>query len=48
MAEAILEVHDLVKHYPLTRGILFRKRIGAVKAVDGVDFHLGRGETLGE
>ncbi|MCX5092679.1 dipeptide ABC transporter ATP-binding protein [Streptomyces sp. NBC_00365] len=47
MAEAILEVHDLVKHYPLTRGILFRKRIGAVKAVDGVDFHLGRGETLG-
>ncbi|WP_217214785.1 ABC transporter ATP-binding protein [Streptomyces sp. AC550_RSS872] len=47
MAEAILEVSGLVKHYPLTRGILFRKQIGAVKAVDGVDFTLHRGETLG-
>ncbi|MGW7386723.1 ABC transporter ATP-binding protein [Streptomyces sp. NPDC054794] len=47
MAEPILEVSGLVKHYPLTRGIVFKKRIGAVKAVDGVDFTLGRGETLG-
>ncbi|MFF7166114.1 ABC transporter ATP-binding protein [Streptomyces sp. NPDC008086] len=47
MAEAILEVSGLVKHYPLTRGILFRKQIGAVRAVDGVDFTLRRGETLG-
>ncbi|MFE9609044.1 ABC transporter ATP-binding protein [Streptomyces sp. NPDC006012] len=47
MAEPILEVSGLVKHYPLTRGILFRKQIGAVKAVDGVDFALARGETLG-
>ncbi|MFE5891431.1 ABC transporter ATP-binding protein [Streptomyces sp. NPDC056462] len=47
MAEAILEVSGLVKHYPLTRGILFRKQVGAVKAVDGVDFTLHRGETLG-
>ncbi|WP_251094802.1 dipeptide ABC transporter ATP-binding protein [Streptomyces sp. Caat 7-52] len=45
--EPILEVGGLVKHYPLTRGILFKKQIGAVKAVDGVDFTLGRGETLG-
>ncbi|MDQ0992871.1 ABC-type oligopeptide transport system ATPase subunit [Streptomyces sp. V3I7] len=45
--EPILEVSGLVKHYPLTRGVLFRKQIGAVKAVDGVDFSLGRGETLG-
>ncbi|MEU8029529.1 dipeptide ABC transporter ATP-binding protein [Streptomyces sp. NPDC049099] len=45
--EPILEVTGLVKHYPLTRGILFRKQIGAVKAVDGVDFTLGKGETLG-
>ncbi|MGW7259999.1 ABC transporter ATP-binding protein [Streptomyces sp. NPDC054834] len=45
--EPVLEVSGLVKHYPLTRGILFRKQIGAVKAVDGVDFRLGRGETLG-
>ncbi|MEU1296473.1 dipeptide ABC transporter ATP-binding protein [Streptomyces sp. NPDC005840] len=47
MAEPILEVRGLVKHYPLTRGILFKKQVGAVKAVDGVDFTLGRGETLG-
>ncbi|MFE9883978.1 ABC transporter ATP-binding protein [Streptomyces scopuliridis] len=47
MAEPILEVRDLVKHYPLTRGILFKKRIGAVQAVDGVSFALAPGETLG-
>ncbi|WP_371577120.1 ABC transporter ATP-binding protein [Streptomyces sp. NBC_01314] len=46
-AEPILEVSGLVKHYPLTQGILFKKQVGAVKAVDGVDFALGRGETLG-
>ncbi|MFG2556647.1 ABC transporter ATP-binding protein [Streptomyces sp. NPDC048581] len=46
-AEAILEVSGLVKHYPLTRGVLFRKEVGSVKAVDGVDFTLHRGETLG-
>ncbi|MFF2573291.1 ABC transporter ATP-binding protein [Streptomyces sp. NPDC058084] len=47
MAEAILQVRDLVKHYPLTQGILFKKHVGAVKAVDGVDFDLKAGETLG-
>ncbi|MFE0449890.1 ABC transporter ATP-binding protein [Streptomyces sp. NPDC058914] len=46
-AEPILEVSGLVKHYPLTRGVLFRKQVGAVRAVDGVDLTLGRGETLG-
>ncbi|MCX3061010.1 ABC transporter ATP-binding protein [Streptomyces beihaiensis] len=45
--EPILEVSGLVKHYPLTQGILFKKQIGAVKAVDGVDFTLRQGETLG-
>jgi oligopeptide transport system ATP-binding protein len=47
MAEAILEVRDLVKHYPLAQGILFKKQVGAVKAVDGVSFDLAPGETLG-
>ncbi|GGZ42369.1 ABC transporter ATP-binding protein [Streptomyces inusitatus] len=47
MSEPILEMRGLVKHYPLTRGILFKKQIGAVKAVDGVDLDLLPGETLG-
>ncbi|MEE1784053.1 ATP-binding cassette domain-containing protein, partial [Streptomyces sp. SP17BM10] len=47
MAEPILEVKDLVKHYPLTQGILFKKQVGAVKAVDGISFDLMKGETLG-
>ncbi|MER7493215.1 dipeptide ABC transporter ATP-binding protein [Streptomyces pharetrae] len=47
MAEPILEARGLVKHYPLMRGVLFKKQVGAVKAVDGVDFALDRGETLG-
>ncbi|MQS13855.1 dipeptide ABC transporter ATP-binding protein [Streptomyces kaniharaensis] len=47
MAEPILEVRDLVKHYPLTQGILFKRQVGAVKAVDGISFDLMKGETLG-
>ncbi|QKW21398.1 dipeptide ABC transporter ATP-binding protein [Kitasatospora sp. NA04385] len=47
MAEPILEVRDLVKHYPLTQGVLFKKQVGAVKAVDGISFTLRKGETLG-
>ncbi|MER6396630.1 dipeptide ABC transporter ATP-binding protein [Kitasatospora sp. NPDC001603] len=45
--EPILEVRDLVKHFPLTRGVVFKKQVGAVKAVDGVSFDLMQGETLG-
>jgi oligopeptide transport system ATP-binding protein len=46
-AEPILEVGDLVKHFPLTQGIVFKHQVGQVKAVDGVSFELGKGETLG-
>ncbi|MFD9207973.1 ABC transporter ATP-binding protein [Streptomyces sioyaensis] len=45
--EPVLEVRDLVKHFPLTRGVLVKKQVGAVQAVDGVSFDLHRGETLG-
>ena len=45
--DVILEVRDLVKHFPLTQGILFKKQVGAVRAVDGVSFDLHEGETLG-
>ncbi len=47
LGESILQVDNLVKHFPITRGILFKKKVGAVKAVDGVSFELHKGETLG-
>ena len=46
-AEPILEVRDLVKHFPVRVGVLFKHTIGQVRAVDGVSFELRRGETLG-
>jgi oligopeptide transport system ATP-binding protein len=45
--DAILQARDVMKHFPITEGIVFKKQIGAVKAVDGVTFDLMRGETLG-
>jgi oligopeptide transport system ATP-binding protein len=45
--EVVLETRGLVKHFPITRGIVFQKKVGAVRAVDGVDLQLRRGETLG-
>ncbi|WP_101525557.1 dipeptide ABC transporter ATP-binding protein [Nocardioides houyundeii] len=47
MSEIVLETHDLVKHFPLTQGIMFKRQVGAVQAVDGVNIELRRGETLG-
>jgi peptide/nickel transport system ATP-binding protein/oligopeptide transport system ATP-binding protein len=45
--DQLLAVRDLVKHFPITRGIIIQRKIGAVKAVDGVSFQIRRGETLG-
>jgi oligopeptide/dipeptide ABC transporter ATP-binding protein len=42
----VLEVSDLVKHYPVRAGV-FRRAVATVHAVDGVSFALGKGETLG-
>jgi ABC-type oligopeptide transport system ATPase subunit len=46
-ASPLVEVKDLVKHFPITQGIVFQRQIGAVKAVDGVSFEILKGETLG-
>jgi len=45
--DIVLEVTDLVKHFPLQRGVVFKRTVGQVRAVDGVSFRLRRGETLG-
>jgi oligopeptide transport system ATP-binding protein len=44
---ALLEVRDLVKHFPIKSGILVDRQVGAVQAVDGVSFSVAPGETLG-
>ena len=46
-AAPLVRVRDLVKHFPITRGIIIQRRIGAVQAVDGVSLEIQRGETLG-
>jgi peptide/nickel transport system ATP-binding protein len=43
----VLKVTDLTKTYPLTKGVVFRRRVGEVRAVDGVSFTLEQGRTLG-
>jgi len=46
VSEILLDVRGLEKHFPITKG-LFRRTVGLVKAVDGVDFQVRKGETLG-
>jgi len=43
----LLRVRDLVVHFPITKGVLFKRSVGTVQAVEGVSFDLHRGETLG-
>jgi oligopeptide transport system ATP-binding protein len=43
----LLDVQGLKMHFPITRGIIFQRQVGAIKAVDGLDFTMYGGETLG-
>ncbi len=44
--EVLVSVKDLKKHFPIMKGV-FRRQVGAVRAVDGVSFNIYKGETLG-
>lgn len=45
--EKLIEVKNIRKHFPIKKGLVFHKQVGAVKAVDGVSFSIDEGETLG-
>ncbi len=45
--EILLEVRNLRKYYPVTKGFIFQRQVGAVKAVDDISFFIRKGETLG-
>ena len=47
MADPLLRVDNLKVHFPVMRGVLWKKQVGTVHAVDGVSFTVARGETLG-
>ncbi len=45
--EILVRVTNLKKHFPIKRGIIIERTVGAVQAVDGVSYHIYQGETLG-
>ena len=47
MLENLVEATGLVKHFPISAGVFLRRQTGAIRAVDGVDLNIRRGETLG-
>jgi oligopeptide transport system ATP-binding protein len=46
-SEDLVQVRNLVMHFPVTKGIILQRKVGAVKAVDDVSFTIKKGETLG-
>jgi len=47
LGDVLLTVKDLKKHFPITEGILVKRAVAHVKAVDGISFEVRKGETLG-
>ncbi len=47
MTENLLEINDLKMYFPISKGVVFQKKVADVKAVDGVSFNIKKGETLG-
>lgn len=47
MVEVLLEAKELTKYFPVVKGLIFSKLIGLVKAVDAIDFSIGKSETFG-
>lgn len=47
LTETLLTVKNLKKYFPVKSGVVFAKTVGQVKAVDGISFHVAKGETLG-
>jgi peptide/nickel transport system ATP-binding protein/oligopeptide transport system ATP-binding protein len=45
--DVLLQVSNLVRHFPVTRGVVIRQKVGAVRAVDGIDMTVVKGQTLG-
>ena len=45
--EVLVEVKELTKYFPVVKGLIFSKLVGLVKAVDAIDFSIGKGETFG-
>src|SRR5690349_18141760 len=46
-SDTLVQMRDLKMHFPVTKGIIVQRQVGAVKAVDGVSFDIKKGETLG-
>jgi oligopeptide transport system ATP-binding protein len=46
-AEPLVRVENLVKHFPIQSGLVLKRKVGAVRAVDGITLEINRGETLG-